>query len=79
MVHLKAEMLIIGYFISLTNLDDKLANINSSEDFVDNLDTLGVRDHCVEFASNVKVTLVEFAQSTSQYAWVVSPVYLFGE
>ena len=59
-----------------TNLDDKLANINRSEDFVDNLDTLGVRNHGVVFAGNVKVTLVELAQSTSQYAWVVSSVHL---
>ena len=59
-----------------TNLDDKLADIDGSEDFVDDLDTLGVGDHGVVFAGDVKVALIELSQSTSQYAWVVSPVYL---
>ena len=59
-----------------TNLDDKLADIDGSEDFVDNLDALGVGDHGVVIAGDVKVALIELSQSTSQYAWVVSPVYL---
>ena len=59
-----------------TNLDDKLANINGSEDFVDNLDALSVGDHGVVFAGDVKVALIELSQSASQYAWVVPPVYL---
>ena len=37
------------------HLDNKLADINSSEDLVDNLDTLGVRNHGVILPWSVSV------------------------
>ena len=41
------------------NLDNKLANVDSGENFVNNLDTLCIRNHCIIFSSDVEVTLVE--------------------
>ena len=58
------------------NLDNKLANVDSGENFVNNLDTLCIRNHCIIFSSDVKVTLVELPQATAQYTWIVSSVHL---
>ena len=58
------------------NLDKKLANVDSGENFIDNLDALGIRNHCIIFPSDVEVTLIELPQASSQYTWVVSSVHL---
>ena len=58
------------------NLDNKLANVDSGENFVDNLDALCIRNHCIVFSSDVEVTLVELPKATAQYTWIVSSVHL---
>ena len=60
----------------MVHFDHKLAHVDSSEDLVDNLDTLCVRDHGIVLPGNVEVTLVELPQTSSGDAGVVSPVDL---
>ena len=43
----------------MVDFDHKLSNVHRGENLVNNLDTLGVRDHCVVLSGNVKVALVE--------------------
>ena len=69
--------LILSILLLVTaNLDNKLANVDSSENFINNLDALCIRNHCIIFSSDVEVTLVKLPQAASQYTWVVSSVHL---
>ena len=43
----------------VVDLDHELANVNGGENLVDDLHTLGIGDHRIVFAGNVKVALVE--------------------
>ena len=43
----------------VVDLDHKLADVDGGENLVDDLHALGVGDHCIVFAGNVKVALVE--------------------
>ena len=43
----------------VVDLDHELADVDGGENLVDDLHTLGVGDHCIVFAGNVKVALVE--------------------
>ena len=46
----------------MVHFDHKLAHVDSSEDLVDNLDTLCVRDHGIVLPGNVEVTLVKLPE-----------------
>ena len=46
----------------MVHFDHKLAHVDSSEDLVDNLDTLCVRDHGIVLPGNVEVALVKLPE-----------------
>ena len=46
----------------MVHFDHKLAHVDSSEDLVNNLDTLCVRDHGIVLPGNVEVTLVKLPE-----------------
>merc|ERR1719150_257068 len=60
--------------LPVVHFDHKLAHVDSSEDLVDNLDTLCVRDHGIVLSGNVEVTLVKLPESSTLDAWVVPSV-----
>ena len=43
----------------VVDLDHELADVDGGENLMDNLHALSVGDHCIVFAGNVKVALVE--------------------
>ena len=45
--------------IASANLDNKLANVDSGENFINNLDAFCIRNHSIIFPSDVEVTLIE--------------------
>ena len=59
---LRLGFLQIRWASPVVHFDHKLADVDSSEDLVDNLDTLCVRDHGIVLPGNVEVTLVKLPE-----------------
>lgn len=58
------------------DLNEKIPQLQPTEDFTHDLHTFCIRDHRVKMTSNVKITLAELPVAALDYGWTLPPPHL---